>query len=100
VWEAVTLYLTETGVRETFEFLASAQPGSQLVFTYLRKDFLDATTLYGDEAGLPGIRGETPTVALRAHTRTDRRIPGPLRLNLDRAVGEQEFTTQYVNLHQ
>lgn len=40
VWEAVTQYLTEVGVREIFEFLASARPGSRLVFTYLRKDFL------------------------------------------------------------
>jgi methyltransferase (TIGR00027 family) len=50
VWEAVTQYLAETSVRETFEFLAGAEPGSQLVFTYVRKDFLDGTTMYGGEA--------------------------------------------------
>nr|WP_083466640.1 SAM-dependent methyltransferase [Kibdelosporangium sp. MJ126-NF4]CEL17533.1 O-Methyltransferase involved in polyketide biosynthesis [Kibdelosporangium sp. MJ126-NF4]CTQ91241.1 O-Methyltransferase involved in polyketide biosynthesis [Kibdelosporangium sp. MJ126-NF4] len=50
VWEAVTQYLTEIAVRETFEFLADAEPGSQLAFTYIRKDFLDGTNMYGGEA--------------------------------------------------
>ncbi|RSM85256.1 SAM-dependent methyltransferase [Kibdelosporangium aridum] len=50
VWEAVTQYLTEVAVRETFEFLANAQPGSRLVFTYIRKDFLDGTNTYGGDA--------------------------------------------------
>lgn len=47
VWEAVTQYLTEEGVRKTFAFLSKAGAGSRLVFTYVRKDFLDGTNLYG-----------------------------------------------------
>ncbi|MGW7532216.1 SAM-dependent methyltransferase [Amycolatopsis sp. NPDC054798] len=50
VWEAVTQYLTEDGVRRTFDFLATAPAGSHLVFTYVRKDFLDGAALYGAEA--------------------------------------------------
>lgn len=50
VWEAVTQYLTEDGVRRTFDFLATAPAGSRLVFTYVRKDFLEGTTLYGADA--------------------------------------------------
>jgi len=46
IWEAVTQYLTEAGIRSTFEFLAEAEPGSSLVFTYIRKDFLDGRDLY------------------------------------------------------
>jgi len=49
VWEAVTQYLTEAGVRKTFDFLARAQAGSRLVFTYIRKDFIDGTVLYGQD---------------------------------------------------
>lgn len=49
IWEAVTQYLTEDGVRRTFEFLADAEAGSRLVFTYLRQNFLDGTTTYGAE---------------------------------------------------
>jgi len=47
VWEAVTQYLTEAGVRKTFGFLAKAGIGSRLVFTYIRKDFIDGRARYG-----------------------------------------------------
>jgi methyltransferase (TIGR00027 family) len=51
VWEAVTQYLTEQGVRATFRWLAKAAPGSRLAFTYVRKDFLHGKTFYGWERG-------------------------------------------------
>ncbi|SES30034.1 methyltransferase, TIGR00027 family [Lentzea xinjiangensis] len=51
VWEAVTQYLTEDAVRATFDFLAQAPAGSELVFTFLRRDFLDGTAMFGAEAG-------------------------------------------------
>ena len=47
VWEGVTQYLTEAGVRRTFEQLRAAAPGSRLIFTYVRQDFIDGTNLYG-----------------------------------------------------
>lgn len=47
VWEAVTQYLTERGVRRTLAFLARVARGSRLVFTYVRQDFLSGTELYG-----------------------------------------------------
>ena len=50
IWEAVTQYLTESGIRKTFEFLAAAPPGSRLAFTYIRKDFIDGKNKYGQEA--------------------------------------------------
>lgn len=46
VWEAVTQYLTEDVVRATLDALPAA-PGSRLVFTYIRRDFLDGRNLYG-----------------------------------------------------
>lgn len=49
VWEAVTQYLTEEAVRATLTFLAKAAAGSRLIFTYVRKDFLDGADLYGAE---------------------------------------------------
>jgi methyltransferase (TIGR00027 family) len=49
-WEAVTQYLTEAGVRRTLERLAHAGPGSRLVFTYVRQDFLDGAATFGAEA--------------------------------------------------
>jgi len=50
VWEAVTQYLTEEGVRATMELLARAVPGSRMVFTYVRSDFVDGREKYGQEA--------------------------------------------------
>jgi methyltransferase (TIGR00027 family) len=49
IWEAVTQYLTEAGIRATFDFLAGAAPGSRLAFTYVRKDFIDGQVRYGQE---------------------------------------------------
>jgi len=49
IWEAVTQYLTETGIKQTFDFFARAAPGSRLAFTYIRKDFIDGQVTYGQE---------------------------------------------------
>ncbi len=47
VWEGVTQYLTERAVRSTLAGLRPAATGSRLVFTYVRRDFIDGTNLYG-----------------------------------------------------
>lgn len=49
VWEGVTQYLTEDGVRKTLAFLSAAAPGSRLIFTYVLRDFVDGTDLHGAE---------------------------------------------------
>ncbi len=46
ILEAVTQYLTEKGIKQIFDFLAKATHGSRLVFTYVRKEFLDGRSLY------------------------------------------------------
>jgi len=49
IWEGVTQYLTEEGIRATFEYLATAPAGSRLVMTYTPKDFIDGEIFYGQE---------------------------------------------------
>lgn len=49
IWEAVTQYLTETAVHQTFQYLSQAPTGSQLTFTYVLKDFVEGKNLYGEE---------------------------------------------------
>jgi methyltransferase (TIGR00027 family) len=49
VWEAVTQYLTEAAVHATLAAVSTAAPGSRLIFTYVRKDFLDGANPYGAE---------------------------------------------------
>lgn len=47
VWEAVTQYLTADAVHATLESLRPAAAGSRLVFTYVRRDFIDGVNFYG-----------------------------------------------------
>jgi methyltransferase (TIGR00027 family) len=49
IWEGVTQYLDDTGIRTTLEYLAAAPSGSRLLFTYTPKDFIDGEVLYGHE---------------------------------------------------
>jgi methyltransferase (TIGR00027 family) len=46
IWEGVTQYLTEDGVRATLGALRAAPPGSRLVFTYVRREFIDGVNMY------------------------------------------------------
>jgi methyltransferase (TIGR00027 family) len=46
IWEGVTQYLTEDAVRATLGALRAAPPGSRLVFTYVRRDFIDGVNMY------------------------------------------------------
>ncbi len=50
VWEAVTQYLSPDAVHATLARQRSTAAGSRLVFTYVRKDFIDGINLYGAEA--------------------------------------------------
>jgi methyltransferase (TIGR00027 family) len=49
IWEAVTQYLTEAGIRATFAFLTTAASGSRLAFTYVLRDFIEGRNRYGQE---------------------------------------------------
>lgn len=49
IWEAVSQYLTEGGIRATFDFLAQAPAGSQLAFTYVRRDFITGEEIVAAE---------------------------------------------------
>jgi methyltransferase (TIGR00027 family) len=56
ICEGVTQYLTEDAVRRTLEGLRAAAPGSRLVFTYVRRDFIDGTNLYGTRTLYRNVR--------------------------------------------
>jgi methyltransferase (TIGR00027 family) len=47
IWEGVTQYLTEDAVRATLVALKATPAGSRLVFTYIRKDFIEGANMYG-----------------------------------------------------
>jgi methyltransferase (TIGR00027 family) len=50
IWEGVTQYISEAAVSGVLEFLKSAYRGSRLVFTFIRKDFIDGQKMYDLDA--------------------------------------------------
>ncbi|MEO3757461.1 SAM-dependent methyltransferase [Mycobacterium sp. B14F4] len=46
VWEGVTQYLSGDAVCATLDALQAVAPGSRLVFTYVRRDFIDGVNMY------------------------------------------------------
>ena len=56
ICEGVTQYLSEETVRRTLEGLRAAAPGSRLVFTYVRRDFIDGTNRYGTRTLYRNVR--------------------------------------------
>src|ERR1700761_19001 len=56
ICEGVTQYLSEATVRRTLEGLRAAAPGSRLVFTYVRRDFIDGTNRYGTRTLYRNVR--------------------------------------------
>jgi len=49
IWEAVSQFLTKSGVQATLNFLSKAKQGSRLIFTYILKEFIIGDNLYGQE---------------------------------------------------
>ena len=56
IWEAVSQYLSETAVHETFQFLAQAPAGSRIAFTYVVKDFVEGNNAFGAQKFYARIR--------------------------------------------
>ncbi len=56
ICEGVTQYLTEKTVRRTMEGLRAAAPGSRLVFTYVRRDFIEGANRYGTRTLYRSVR--------------------------------------------
>lgn len=56
IWEGVTQYLTEDAVRTTLEGLRPTASGSRMVFTYVRRDFIDGTNRYGSRTLYRSVR--------------------------------------------
>ena len=50
IWEGVTQYLRPDTVAGMFDQLRQAAPGSRLIFSYIRQDFIDGTDLHGAQA--------------------------------------------------
>lgn len=96
VWEAVSQYLTEDGVRATLQVLAKAAPGSRLAFTYVRKDFLDGTNLYDAEQIYQDFRVKYGLWHFGLDPQDVHGVLGEYGWAEREQVGAAEFTERYI----
>jgi methyltransferase (TIGR00027 family) len=96
IWEAVTQYLSEDGIRKTLSFLAQAKTGSRLVFTYIRKDFIDGTARYGLDALYNTYRVERPLWRYGLEPKQVAALLEQYAWKELEQVGSQEYTLRYL----
>jgi methyltransferase (TIGR00027 family) len=96
IWEAVTQYLTEEGVRKTFGCLAQAKSGSRLVFTYIRKDFIDGTVRYGLDTLYQVYRVKRQLWHFGLEPKQVPAFLGEYAWRELEQVGSQEYTSRYL----
>lgn len=96
VLEAVTQYLTEGSVRQIFSFLAKANAGSRLVFTYVCKDFIEGMTLYGLDTLYQAYRVKGQLWRFGMDPEQVAAFLGEYAWKELEQVGSQEFIARYV----
>lgn len=96
ILEAVTQYLTEASVRQTISFLAKANAGSRLVFTYVRKDFIDGVTIYGLDTLYQAYRVKGQLWRFGMDPEQVAAFLGEYAWKALEQVGSQEFIARYV----
>src|SRR5271157_2166246 len=96
VCEGVTQYLTEDGVRRTLEGLRAAAPGSRLVFTYVRRDFIDGSNRYGTRTLYRNVRERHQLWQFGLEPDEVAEFIGDYGWRLVEQAGPEEFVQRYV----
>jgi methyltransferase (TIGR00027 family) len=96
IWEGVTQYLTEEGVRRTLEGLRAAAPGSRMVFTYVRRDFIDGTNLYNTPTLYRNVRQRHQLWKFGLQTEAVADFIAEYGWRLVEQVGPDELVQRYV----
>ena len=96
IWEGVTQYLTEDGVRRTLEGLRAAAPGSRMVFTYVRRDFIDGTNLYNTRTLYRNVRQRRQVWQFGLQTEAVAEFIAEYGWRLVEQAGPDEFMQRYV----
>lgn len=96
ICEGVTQYLTEDGVRRTMEGLRAAARGSRFVFTYVRRDFIDGTNLYGSRTLYRNVRERQQLWRFGLEPDEVAGFLGDYGWRLVEQAGPDEFVQRYV----
>jgi methyltransferase (TIGR00027 family) len=96
ICEGVTQYLTEEGVRRTLAGLRAAGPGSRMVFTYVRQDFIDGTNLYNTPTLYRNVRQRHQLWKFGLKTEAVADFIAEYGWRLVEQAGPDEFMQRYV----
>lgn len=96
IWEGVTQYLTADAVRATFESLRSAGASSRLVFTYVRRDFIEGTNMYGARSAYRRFREKQQLWKFGLHPEELAAFVGEYGWEVAEQAGPEYFMRQYV----
>ena len=96
ICEGVTQYLTERAVRRTLEGLRAAAPGSRLVFTYVRREFIEGTNLYGTRTLYRSVRQRRQLWHFGLHPDEVAGFIGEYGWRLVEQAGPDELVERYV----
>ncbi|MBN2388730.1 MAG: SAM-dependent methyltransferase [Anaerolineales bacterium] len=96
IWEGVTQYISEKALHKSLAFLSRAAKGSQVVFTYIRKDFIAGEHFYGLEIPYKQLRGRQQLWRFGMDPEAVASSLEAYRLRVLEHVGSQEFQTRYV----
>jgi methyltransferase (TIGR00027 family) len=96
IWEGVTQYLTEDGVRRTLEGLRAAAPGSRMVFTYVRRDFIDGTNRYNTRTLYRNVRRRRQVWQFGLQTEAVAEFIAQYGWRLVEQAGPDELVQRYV----
>lgn len=96
VWEGVTQYLTADAVHATMGYLRRAAPGSRLVFTYVRRDFIDGKNLYGSKSAYRRFREKQQIWHFGLHPDEVSAFVAPYGWRLVEQAGPDYFVRHYI----
>lgn len=99
VWEAVTQYLDEDALRATFEFLSGAAPGSRVIFTYVRGEFLDGSEDFGLAWLRKRVLGKNPLWLFGMELDAVAGVVEPYGFRVLSNTGSAEIGARYVDGH-
>jgi methyltransferase (TIGR00027 family) len=96
ICEGVSQYLTEDAFRSVLAGLRAAAPGSRMVFTYIRQDFIDGTNRYGARTLYRNVRERREVWRFGLEPDAVAGFIGEYGWRLVEQAGPDEFVRRYV----
>ncbi|MEZ0364752.1 SAM-dependent methyltransferase [Mycobacterium sp. pUA109] len=96
ICEGVTQYLSEDAVRRTLAGLRAAASGSRLVFTYVRRDFIDGANLYDSPTLYRNVRQRRQLWHFGLQPEEVQEFLAPYGWRLQEQAGAEQLLQRYI----